>query len=159
NPLPGLTPDYSDLVLISKAAGITYRTLIGEILAGSLKRLREKRREAVPKAAGEEKRERTDRVEKIDAPKPEVATQRWLPDGCASSAYRSVATRRGRSTPSPTWAACALGTPRSSRAKAPSKRAKARCARASAASCRTSTSIASGSSAARSCSTARARSR
>ena len=76
NPLPGLTPDYSDLVLISKAAGITYRTLIGEILAGSLKRLREKRREAVPKAAGDDKRERTDRVEKIDAPapKPEVAT-------------------------------------------------------------------------------------
>src|SRR5262249_28761628 len=44
NPLPGLTPDYSDLVLISKAAGIDYRTLIAEILAGGLKRLREKRR-------------------------------------------------------------------------------------------------------------------
>jgi D-alanine-D-alanine ligase len=45
NPLPGLTPDYSDLVLIAKAAGLDYRTLIGEILAGGLKRLREKRRE------------------------------------------------------------------------------------------------------------------
>jgi D-alanine-D-alanine ligase len=44
NPLPGLTPDYSDLVLIGKAAGLEYRTLIGEILAGGLKRLREKRR-------------------------------------------------------------------------------------------------------------------
>jgi D-alanine-D-alanine ligase len=44
NPLPGLTPDYSDLVLICKAAGIDYRTLIAEILAGGLKRLREKRR-------------------------------------------------------------------------------------------------------------------
>lgn len=44
NPLPGLTPDYSDLVLISKAAGIDYRTLISEILAGGLKRLREKKR-------------------------------------------------------------------------------------------------------------------
>jgi D-alanine-D-alanine ligase len=44
NPLPGLTPDYSDLVMIAKAAGIDYRTLIGEILAGGLKRLREKRR-------------------------------------------------------------------------------------------------------------------
>jgi len=44
NPLPGLTPDYSDLVLIGKAAGLDYRTLIGEILAGGLKRLREKRR-------------------------------------------------------------------------------------------------------------------
>ena len=44
NPLPGLTPDYSDLVLITKAAGIDYRTLISEILAGALKRLREKKR-------------------------------------------------------------------------------------------------------------------
>jgi len=46
NPLPGLTPDYSDLVLIAKAAAMDYRTLIAEILAGGLKRLREKRREA-----------------------------------------------------------------------------------------------------------------
>jgi D-alanine-D-alanine ligase len=46
NPLPGLTPGYSDLVLITQAAGIEYRTLIAEILAGGLKRLREKRREA-----------------------------------------------------------------------------------------------------------------
>jgi len=46
NPLPGLTPGYSDLCLIAKAAGIEYRTLIGEILEGGLKRLREKRREA-----------------------------------------------------------------------------------------------------------------
>ena len=46
NPLPGLTPGYSDLCLIAKAAGIDYRTLIGEILAGGLKRLREKRASA-----------------------------------------------------------------------------------------------------------------
>jgi D-alanine-D-alanine ligase len=46
NPLPGLTPGYSDLCLIAQAAGIEYRTLIGEILDGGLKRLREKRREA-----------------------------------------------------------------------------------------------------------------
>ncbi len=46
NPLPGLTPDYSDLVLIAKAAAMDYRTLIAEILAGGLKRLREKRRES-----------------------------------------------------------------------------------------------------------------
>ncbi|HXI59618.1 MAG TPA: ATP-grasp domain-containing protein [Polyangia bacterium] len=46
NPLPGLTPGYSDLCLIATAAGIDYRTLIGEILDGGLKRLREKRREA-----------------------------------------------------------------------------------------------------------------
>jgi D-alanine-D-alanine ligase len=53
NPLPGLTPDYSDLVLISKAAGIEYRTLIAEILAGGLKRLREKKREDKPIAVRE----------------------------------------------------------------------------------------------------------
>ena len=44
NPLPGLTPGYSDLCLIANAAGIDYRMLIGEILAGGLKRMREKRR-------------------------------------------------------------------------------------------------------------------
>jgi D-alanine-D-alanine ligase len=44
NPLPGLTPEYSDLCLIAKAANIDYRSLIGEILSGGLKRLREKRR-------------------------------------------------------------------------------------------------------------------
>lgn len=56
NPLPGLTPNFSDLVLIAQAAGIDYRTLIGEIMAGAIKRLKEKRREesrpqtAVPNA-------------------------------------------------------------------------------------------------------------
>jgi D-alanine-D-alanine ligase len=74
NPLPGLTPDYSDLVLIAKAAGINYRTLIAEILAGALKRLREKKREAGPRS--DQKGERTDRIEKIDPtkPTPEAAT-------------------------------------------------------------------------------------
>ncbi len=52
NPLPGLTPGYSDLCLIANAANIDYRSLIGEIMAGGLKRLREKRRaEARPPAA------------------------------------------------------------------------------------------------------------
>jgi D-alanine-D-alanine ligase len=44
NPLPGLTPGYSDLCLIAAAANIDYRSLIGEILTGGLKRMREKRR-------------------------------------------------------------------------------------------------------------------
>lgn len=44
NPLPGLTPNYSDLCLIANAANIDYRSLIGEILTGGLKRKREKRR-------------------------------------------------------------------------------------------------------------------
>jgi D-alanine-D-alanine ligase len=38
NPLPGLTPDYSDLCLIANGARIEYRTLIGEILSGAIKR-------------------------------------------------------------------------------------------------------------------------
>jgi D-alanine-D-alanine ligase len=45
NPLPGLTPGYSDLVLIAKAAGMTYDLLIGEVMSGGLRRLRDKRRE------------------------------------------------------------------------------------------------------------------
>ena len=32
NPLPGLTPDYSDLCLIANGAKLDYRSLIGEIL-------------------------------------------------------------------------------------------------------------------------------
>ncbi|HUH06035.1 MAG TPA: ATP-grasp domain-containing protein, partial [Kofleriaceae bacterium] len=45
NPLPGLTPDYSDLILISKAAGMSYDEIIAEVMVGGLKRLRQKRRE------------------------------------------------------------------------------------------------------------------
>jgi D-alanine-D-alanine ligase len=46
NPLPGLTPDFSDLVIIAKAAGIDYRSLVADILAGAIRRLRERRRAA-----------------------------------------------------------------------------------------------------------------
>jgi D-alanine-D-alanine ligase len=45
NPLPGLTPSWSDLVLIAQAAGIAYRDLIGEILSFAIRRLGEKERE------------------------------------------------------------------------------------------------------------------
>jgi D-alanine-D-alanine ligase len=45
NPLPGLTPGYSDLVLIAQAVGIDYDSLIAEIMSGGLRRMREKRRE------------------------------------------------------------------------------------------------------------------
>jgi D-alanine-D-alanine ligase len=38
NPLPGLTPDFSDLCLIANGTGMDYRTLIGEILSGAIKR-------------------------------------------------------------------------------------------------------------------------
>ncbi len=60
NPLPGLTPDYSDLVLISKAVGMTYDQLIAEIMTGGLRRLREKRRE-------EREREREGEARMVDA--------------------------------------------------------------------------------------------
>lgn len=45
NPLPGLTPGWSDLCLISTAAGMDYRTLIGEILAPAIRRFRERERQ------------------------------------------------------------------------------------------------------------------
>jgi D-alanine-D-alanine ligase len=44
NPLPGLAPGFSDLCLIAQATGMEYRTLIGEILASALRRMRERRR-------------------------------------------------------------------------------------------------------------------
>jgi D-alanine--D-alanine ligase len=47
NPLPGLTPDYSDLCLIANGAGMDYRALIGDILSGAVKRWREKQGDAV----------------------------------------------------------------------------------------------------------------
>ncbi len=43
NPLPGLTPDFSDLCLIAKSAGIDYVTLIGKILQPALDRVLEGR--------------------------------------------------------------------------------------------------------------------
>jgi D-alanine-D-alanine ligase len=45
NPLPGLTPDYSDLVLIAQAVGMEYDQLIAEIMVGGLRRMRDKKRE------------------------------------------------------------------------------------------------------------------
>jgi D-alanine-D-alanine ligase len=45
NPLPGLTPGYSDLVLIAKACGMEYDQLIAEIMTGGLRRMRDKKRE------------------------------------------------------------------------------------------------------------------
>src|SRR5262249_62200277 len=41
NPLPGLTPGWSDLVLIAQGGGIDYRNLIGEILSGAIRRYKE----------------------------------------------------------------------------------------------------------------------
>jgi D-alanine-D-alanine ligase len=55
NPLPGLTPDYSDLCLIANGAKIDYRTLIGEIMSGAIKRWQGRQRT-------------TDRVDEPPAP-------------------------------------------------------------------------------------------
>ena len=53
NPLPGLTPSWSDLVLITEGAGMDYRTLIGEIMSGAIRRYkeREQRKAAVDSGA------------------------------------------------------------------------------------------------------------
>ncbi len=45
NPLPGLAPGWSDLVLIAQSAGIDYRALIGEILSFAIRRYQERERE------------------------------------------------------------------------------------------------------------------
>jgi len=57
NPLPGLTPGWSDLVLISKAAGIEYNALIAEILSGAIRRYKERERER--RSEAREPREKT----------------------------------------------------------------------------------------------------
>ena len=41
NPLPGLTPEFSDLCVIAKVAGMDHRALIGEIMNGAIKRHRD----------------------------------------------------------------------------------------------------------------------
>lgn len=45
NPLPGLSPGFSDLCKIAEAAGIDHRSLVGEILAPAIRRWRESQRE------------------------------------------------------------------------------------------------------------------
>ncbi len=50
NPLPGLAPDFSDLCVIAKHAGMDHKALIGEILAGAIKRLEQGRSADKPSA-------------------------------------------------------------------------------------------------------------
>jgi D-alanine-D-alanine ligase len=45
NPLPGLSPGFSDFCVIAEAAGFDYRTLVGEILAPCIRRWREQKKE------------------------------------------------------------------------------------------------------------------
>jgi D-alanine-D-alanine ligase len=98
NPLPGLTPGYSDLCLIATAAGIDYRTLIGEILAGGLKRLREKRRADAAKNAESQGASAAKTDAKTDArPSDErqLAIPRLLPNGNGNGAGTPAPTTPG----------------------------------------------------------------
>ncbi|MGC4113565.1 MAG: ATP-grasp domain-containing protein [Myxococcales bacterium] len=52
NPLPGLTPGWSDLVLSAKGIKMEYRALIGEIMKGAIRRLGERRRAEGARRAG-----------------------------------------------------------------------------------------------------------
>jgi D-alanine-D-alanine ligase len=44
NPLPGLTPKWSDLCLITEAMGMDYATLIAELVSPAIRRFKEKKR-------------------------------------------------------------------------------------------------------------------
>jgi D-alanine-D-alanine ligase len=72
NPLPGLSPGWSDLVLIAQAAGIDYRALIGEILSFAIRRHQERERERerarrAQNAAAREERAGPNGAEKAEA--------------------------------------------------------------------------------------------
>ncbi len=72
NPLPGLTPDYSDLVLIAKASGMEYDQLIAEIMVGGLRRMRDKRREEreLEREREAEREAKSAELSKLDKEKP-----------------------------------------------------------------------------------------
>ena len=62
NPLPGLTPGWSDLCLIAQAAGMDYRTLVGEIMSGAIRRYKERERERREEKKAERAAERRDKA-------------------------------------------------------------------------------------------------
>jgi D-alanine-D-alanine ligase len=109
NPLPGLTPGYSDLVLIAQAVGMEYDQLIAEIMVGGLRRMREKRREERELEREREAKEakaaevaRGDKSEKRRPPKPidargAAALANGTGNGIAESTVRGV--RREKSDP------------------------------------------------------------
>jgi D-alanine--D-alanine ligase len=72
NPLPGLTPDYSDLCLIANGAKIEYRTLIGEVLSGAIKRWQSRQRGRVTRGGSSDgvTGARLDDAPDRDAPAP-----------------------------------------------------------------------------------------
>ncbi|HXN40351.1 MAG TPA: ATP-grasp domain-containing protein [Myxococcaceae bacterium] len=74
NPLPGLTPGWSDLVLIAQGSGIDYRNLIGEILSGAIRRYkeREQRKTAVGGNGMTVKAVLEEKVVQGSEPRPEI---------------------------------------------------------------------------------------
>ncbi len=76
NPLPGLTPGFSDMCTITETAGMDYRTLVGEILAPALRRLRHKRKSA---QAGRSEGRREKRRESGEHEKTDVAARADTP--------------------------------------------------------------------------------
>jgi D-alanine-D-alanine ligase len=79
NPLPGLTPDYSDLVLIAKACGMEYDQLIAEIMTGGLRRMRDKRREERELEREREAQKGPDKDKKSDDKKSDDKAKRQPP--------------------------------------------------------------------------------
>jgi D-alanine-D-alanine ligase len=98
NPLPGLTPDYSDLILISNAAGISYDELIAEIMIGGLKRLRQKRREEreAEEAARAEARGKLSAAEEVAAKLEAVAVRAEKAANAADKVAKKMAKLAGR---------------------------------------------------------------
>lgn len=113
NPLPGLTPGYSDLVLIANAAGMEYDQLIGEIMVGGLRRMREKRREERElereREAKETKEKTAELVKGEKAKRPAKPERAGTANAAAAAAAPAAATdgtvknavRRERSEPVP----------------------------------------------------------
>ncbi|MBF0313871.1 MAG: ATP-grasp domain-containing protein [Oligoflexia bacterium] len=64
NPLPGLTPGWSDLCLIADSYGMSYRTLIGEILAPAIRRYKENKRSRLQQNEGRVLQEREGLIER-----------------------------------------------------------------------------------------------
>ncbi len=75
NPLPGLTPGWSDLVLISDAAGIQYNALIAEILSGAIRRYKERERERLSGARTPEAPKALNGNGAVSVPPPAAAEQ------------------------------------------------------------------------------------
>jgi len=68
NPLPGLTPGWSDLVLIAQGSGIDYRNLIGEILSGAIRRYKEREQRKIAVGGNGI----TVKAPALDEPRPEM---------------------------------------------------------------------------------------